>query len=176
MPDPLRVLGKIKLKIYIYLDLLNRTEAGSLPQNVQIRQTRGKKPPPITSIWLILIVKYYWRLSNPKLEEVALSLNEKHTRKPKKPLSHPSTCSYSDPEGFRTVIKISIVISLRFSSAVVSTPFPHPLDYSLMFIQQKKILSVKFSLVYSFQLEHPTFGNRSLSLPYKSSIIHFWEK
>lgn len=102
MPDPLRVLGKIKLKIYIYLDLLNRTEAGSLPQNVQIRQARGKKPPPITSIWLILIVKYYWRLSNPKLEEVALSLNEKHTRKPKKPLSHPSTCSYSYPEGFHS--------------------------------------------------------------------------
>lgn len=126
MPDPLRVLGKIKLKIYIYLDLLNRTEAGSLPQNVQIRQARGKKPPPITSIWLILIVKYYWRLSNPKLEEVALSLNEKHTRKPKKPLSHPSTCSYSDPEGFCTVIKISIVISLRFSSAVASTPCSSP--------------------------------------------------
>lgn len=50
---------------------------------------------------------------------------------------------------FVAVIKVSLVISLTFFSPVVSIHRSAPLDYYFpMFIQQKKVLSAKFSLVY----------------------------
>lgn len=77
MLDPFTVLEKKIFLIYIYLDLLNKAEVGALPPNVQIRNAGWKKPPPITSTWLILIVEYCQNISNLKLEKVALYLNEK---------------------------------------------------------------------------------------------------
>lgn len=106
---------------------------------------------------------------------MVLNLNEKQIKTQITPLPYAHTWSPNCIWSSFTVIKISFVISEMFQSSSVY-PLFGPLDCFPIFIQQKKVLSAKFSLVYSYQLKHPNFENNSLSLLYKSAITSISEK